>query len=420
LASEQDRSMKVTSVVFVRRLVILCFVLIVAILAHALATHLVKMTDQAMVEVQKAKGSKDPQALDKMATATRFLGEVGNVINKKMIHAVDWLTYSMLLVMALAVAGALMGGLIGSVLFRKLMVLVDLISELPAVDKAAVVGGVVLGLVMTALTSIFVWRIPRVGPVFTLLFGIAWIYLGMVIMMSLKGALKPYVGAAEEDEGAMPERPKILDTNVIIDGRIADICKTGFLDGTIYVPGFILDELQLIADSADPLKRMRGRRGLDILNQMQKNMSLLVRSFDAASSDDDETVDMKLVRLAKDIGGSIVTNDYNLNKVAQLQGVKVLNVNELANALKPVVLPGEQLQVQLVKEGKEPNQGIGYLDDGTMVVVESGKPHIGREVLSTVTSVLQTSAGKMIFTNFKNVLAGGDASARGGSNPGGR
>lgn len=414
--------MKVTSVKFVRRLVILCFVLIVAILAHALATHLVKMTDQAMVEVEKAKAkrAKDPQALDKMATATRFLGEVGNVINKQMIRAVDWLTYSMLLVAALTVAGALAGGLTGSVLFRKLMVLVELLSGLPAVDKAAVVSGVVLGLVMTALTSIFVWRIPKVGPVFTLLFGIAWVYLGMVIMMSLKGALKPIVGAAEEEEGPTPERPKILDTNVIIDGRIADVCKTGFLDGMIYVPGFILDELQLIADSADPLRRTRGRRGLDILNQMQKNMSLLVRSFDTADIGEVETVDMKLVRLAKDIGGSIVTNDYNLNKVAQLQGVKVLNVNELANALKPVVLPGEQLQVQLVKEGKEPNQGIGYLDDGTMVVVESGKPHIGRQVISTVTSVLQTSAGKMIFTNFKSVLAGGDAGARSGGNTGGR
>jgi uncharacterized protein YacL len=413
--------MKVTSVKFVRRLVILCFVLIVAILAHALATELVQTTGAAMKAVDKANRAADPQkALDRMATATRFLGEVGKVINKRLFGAVDWLTYSMLLVASLTVAGGLAGGVIGSVVCRKLLVLVDLISELPAVDKAAVVGGVLMGLLLTALTSIFVWRIPKVGPVFTLLFGIAWVYLGMVIMMSLKGALKPFVSAAEEEEGSLPESPKILDTNVIIDGRISDVCKTGFLDGTIYVPGFVLDELQLIADSSDPLKRMRGRRGLDILNQMQKNMSLLVRSFDSAGSEEGETVDMKLVRLAKDIGGAIVTNDYNLNKVAQLQGVKVLNVNELANALKPVVLPGEELQVHVVKEGKEPNQGVGYLDDGTMVVVESGKPHIGKQVVSTVTSVLQTSAGKMIFTNFKLLAAGGNAGSDGGNNPGGR
>jgi uncharacterized protein YacL len=195
---------------------------------------------------------------------------------------------------------------------------------------------------------------------------------------------------------------KILDTNVIIDGRIADICRTGVLEGPVYVPGFVLDELQQIADSSDSLKRARGRRGLDILNAMQKEMSLVVRSFDGARNmAEPEPVDARLVRLAKELGGTIVTNDFNLNKVAELQGVGVLNVNELANALKPVVLPGEEMAVTIIKEGKEPNQGIAYLDDGTMVVVESAKRHIGEKVMITVGSVLQTVAGKMIFGNLK-------------------
>jgi uncharacterized protein YacL len=209
--------------------------------------------------------------------------------------------------------------------------------------------------------------------------------------------------------GATPEAQpvqnyKLLDTNVIIDGRIADICQTGFLEGPIYVPGFVLDELQLIADSSDPLKRARGRRGLDILNGMQKELSLLVRSFDGPVANDHDQVDAKLVKLAKHLNGTIVTNDFNLNKVAELQGVPVLNVNELANALKPVVLPGEEMSVQIIKEGKEPQQGIAYLDDGTMVVVEGAKRHIGEKVTVVVASVLQTVAGKMIFAYLKGVI----------------
>jgi uncharacterized protein YacL len=198
---------------------------------------------------------------------------------------------------------------------------------------------------------------------------------------------------------------KILDTSVIIDGRIADIAETGFLDGIIVIPQFVLRELQLVADSADSLKRNRGRRGLDILQRLQKVASLNIQIVE----DDFPTVrevDMKLIELAKLYEGKIVTNDFNLNKVAQLQGVEVLNINELANALKPIVLPGETMKVFVLKEGKEYNQGVAYLDDGTMVVVDNARKMIGKNVDISVTSVLQTTAGKMIFGKWDERLAG--------------
>jgi len=189
---------------------------------------------------------------------------------------------------------------------------------------------------------------------------------------------------------------KILDTSVIIDGRIADIAETGFLDGILVIPQFVLRELQLVADSADSLKRNRGRRGLDILQRLQKTASLQIQIIE----DDFPTireVDLKLIELAKQYEGKIITNDFNLNKVAQLQGVEVLNINELANSLKPIVLPGESMKVFILKEGKEYNQGVAYLDDGTMVVVDNARKMIGKTVEISVTSVLQTTAGKMIF-----------------------
>ncbi len=198
---------------------------------------------------------------------------------------------------------------------------------------------------------------------------------------------------------------KILDTSVIIDGRIADIAETGFLDGVIVLPQFVLRELQLVADSADSLKRNRGRRGLDILQRLQKIVALDVQIVE----DDFPTireVDMKLIELAKAYEAKIVTNDFNLNKLAQLQGVEVLNINELANALKPIVLPGESMKVFILKEGKEYNQGVAYLDDGTMVVVDNARRMIGKNVDISVTSVLQTTAGKMIFGRLDERGAG--------------
>src|SRR3954465_8440304 len=195
------------------------------------------------------------------------------------------------------------------------------------------------------------------------------------------------------------KRYRILDTSVIIDGRVADICETGFMDGTLVIPQFVLKELQLVADSSDSMKRNRGRRGLDILQKIQKMSGVDVTISDMDFPDVRE-VDLKLIELARTLQGKIVTNDFNLNKVAQLRGVEVLNINELANSLKPVVLPGEIMKVFILKEGKEYNQGVAYLDDGTMVVVDNARKMIGKTIDVVVTSVLQTTAGKMIFGRF--------------------
>jgi uncharacterized protein YacL len=192
---------------------------------------------------------------------------------------------------------------------------------------------------------------------------------------------------------------KILDTSVIIDGRIADICDTAFVEGTLVIPQFILKELQLVADSADGIKRQRGRRGLEVLDRLQKSsrVSTVISEIDFPETRD---VDSKLIELAKHLDGKIITNDFNLNKVAQLQGIPVLNINELASALKPVVLPGETMRVFVLKEGKEKDQGVAYLDDGTMVVVDNSRKMIGQNIDITVTSVLQTTVGKMIFGRY--------------------
>lgn len=192
---------------------------------------------------------------------------------------------------------------------------------------------------------------------------------------------------------------KLLDTSSIIDGRIAELCATGFLEGPLLVPVFVLEELQLIADSADLLKRTKGRRGLDILKQMQEDGHVDVHIIND-DFDDIQGVDSKLVRLGRDLKAKVITNDYNLNKVAELQGVVVLNINDLANAMKPARVPGEEMTVLIVKAGKEENQGIAYLEDGTMIVVENGQKYIGMSVPVTVTSVLQTSAGRMILSKY--------------------
>lgn len=194
---------------------------------------------------------------------------------------------------------------------------------------------------------------------------------------------------------------KILDTSVIIDGRIADISNTSFIDGPLIVPQFILKELQLVADSADGIKRQRGRRGLDVLEQLQKSsqVSIIISEIDFPEI---KEVDAKLIEMAKQMDGKIITNDYNLSKVAQLQGISVLNINELANTLKPIVLPGEAIKVFILKEGKEQDQGVAYLDDGTMVVVDNSRKLIGQTVDVTVTSVLQTTVGKMIFGRYND------------------
>jgi uncharacterized protein YacL len=224
-------------------------------------------------------------------------------------------------------------------------------------------------------------------------------YLGLVIGGKHGEWLEPSRLISLFRAAGPQRRYKILDTSVIIDGRIADVCETGFVDGTLIVPQFVLKELQLVADSADSLRRNRGRRGLDILQKIQKMAGVEVTVSDIDFPEIRE-VDLKLIELARTLPGKIVTNDFNLNKVAQLRGVEVLNVNELANSLKPVVLPGEVMKVFILKEGKEYNQGVAYLDDGTMVVVDNARKMISKTIDIVVTSVLQTTAGKMIFGRY--------------------
>ncbi len=231
------------------------------------------------------------------------------------------------------------------------------------------------------------------------LLGIVCCYFCVSFVMQTKDDIRfviPYVEFAKQIKG---EHPLILDTSVIIDGRIADICDTGVIDQRVIVPRFILRELQAIADSNDKLKRARGRRGLDILHRLQTTESVDIQVMEArlSKAEDDESVDLKLLALAQQLNGSVATNDYNLNKVAKLRKVRIININDLANALKPVVLPGESMTTKIIKAGEEAGQGIGYLDDGTMVVVEHGRSRIGDTVDVSVTSVLQTSAGRMIF-----------------------
>lgn len=312
---------------------------------------------------------------------------------------------------ALALVGLLLGFYLGPRIGEIIVRAGRALELMSAADKIAVSIGTALGAIVTYPFYQLMSGIPIIVRVFLLVFiSVVLVYLGIVAMMSMKAELLAILsrgGGAAAVPDTVETSPtlncKILDTNVIIDGRIADVCRAGFLEGSLYVPGFVLEELQHIADSGDGLKRARGRRGLDILNSMKEELPLIVRVWDKAldkSAQDDE-VDTRLVKLAKALEGIIVTNDFNLNKVAALQGVQVLNVNELANALKPVVLPGEAMTVGIVKEGKEANQGVAYLDDGTMIVVEDGRRYLNSTLSVIVTSVLQTVAGKMIFARVR-------------------
>ena len=271
---------------------------------------------------------------------------------------------------------------------------------------AAITGlftGCALGLLLTSVISFFPFDVDP--ALFTLFKALVAHVLGFGVMMFFVikhdeiALFDKIIPVKTAEEGGISY--KILDTSVIIDGRISDICETGFIEGVLVIPTFVLNELQLIADSADSLKRNRGRRGLDILNKMQKDDSIKVKISDMDFPDVSE-VDSKLVKLAKVMKAKVITNDFNLNKVAEFHGVDVLNINELSNALKPVVLPNEEMHVLLIKEGKDANQAIGYLDDGTMIVVENGRKRLNSEVDVIVTSVLQTTAGRMIFGRLKD------------------
>ncbi len=271
-------------------------------------------------------------------------------------------------------------------------------------NLSAAVFGLIFGFFMAWILTSVLKLIPMSIELFSslqIILILIFCYLGMIIAMRGKDEFNliiPYVKFVRQDKR---EDIIILDTSVIIDGRIADIFQTHFVEGRLVIPRFVLKELQQIADSQDALKRNRGRRGLDILNKIQKNTALDVRIQEEDFPETKE-VDAKLVKLAKLLGAKIFTNDFNLNKIAELQGVTVLNINELANSLRPVVLPGETMEVRITKEGKEYNQGVAYLDDGTMVVVDNSKHLIGQVIKAVVTSVLQTSAGRMIFARVED------------------
>jgi len=314
--------------------------------------------------------------------------------------------------------GSILGGLIGFFLYPLAIWLDGRLAKTSFVDIIFGAVGLIVGLLIAVLLGVLFNGIPLVDTLLTVLSGVIFGYLGISVATRKREEATSFfksLGKRTKGEAAPPaegeeEQPaakyrgtspaKVLDTSVIIDGRIADIVKTGFLEGPLVIPSFVLEELRHIADSSDVLKRNRGRRGLDILNRIQKEFSVDVVIYEDDMGDGLE-VDSKLLRLAKKLGGYVVTNDFNLNKVAELQGVFVLNINELANAVKPAVLPGEEMTVTVIKDGKEVGQGVGYLDDGTMIVVDGGKRYIGDTIEVVVTSVLQTAAGRMIFAKPK-------------------
>jgi uncharacterized protein YacL len=301
-----------------------------------------------------------------------------------------------------AMVGALMGLVVTPFLTtRPIRALRGLVRQISVQTIVAAVLGLIVGLIVAALVSYPVSLLPApFGSVLPFLVAVLFGYLGAALFVLRQNDILGMVRhRITPPEGAAPGEPAhsvLLDTSVIIDGRIADIARTGFIPGDMVVPAFVLNELQHIADSPDGLRRQRGRRGLDILNRLQKDSGLTFRVADL-DVEGVRDVDDKLVILAKQLRSRILTNDYNLNRVAELQGVSVLNINELANAVKVIFIPGETFDVHVIQEGKEPGQGVGYLDDGTMVVVEDGKSYLERTLPVVVTKVLQTAAGRMIF-----------------------
>lgn len=313
------------------------------------------------------------------------------------------------------VVGALVGAVVGYILSHFILRLIWAaihriefsLGSLSGQDLLAGTVGLLIGLIIANLIGFAFARLPIIGAYGPIVFNLVFGYAGMSIAVHKKAEVSGLLAnfrlgkQAKERSVKKTGSIKLLDTSSIIDGRIAELCATGFLEGPLLVPVFVLEELQLIADSADLLKRTKGRRGLDILKQMQEDGHVDVHIIND-DFDDIQGVDSKLVRLGRDLKAKVITNDYNLNKVAELQGVVVLNINDLANAMKPARVPGEEMTVLIVKAGKEENQGIAYLEDGTMIVVENGQKYIGMSVPVTVTSVLQTSAGRMIFVKVSD------------------
>lgn len=277
------------------------------------------------------------------------------------------------------------------------------LRQVPIEDLLTGIFGLTLGLIVAALLAFPISRLPTpFGTILPFIIAIIFGYLGATVMVLRKHDIfalwrVPLAGARDDALSVEMHQPLLLlDTSVIIDGRIADIASTGFILAKMAVPRFVLNELQYIADSSEVLRRNRGRRGLEMLDRLQNNPEVEIEFIDI-DPEDAQQVDDKLISLAMELGGAVVTNDYNLNRVARLQGVKILNINELANAVKSILLPGEELSLKIIQEGKESGQGVGYLEDGTMVVVENGRQYVNQEVLVHVTKILQTNAGRLIF-----------------------
>ena len=299
----------------------------------------------------------------------------------------------------------LIGGLIGTGAATAIVLVEQALGKVSLRGLSAAVFGLILSLIVSNFILGAIDLIPdmdhAVKGSIKLILVLVLSYLGMVFSMRGRDEFNLIIPYIKFDRQDQKDAVLIVDTSVIIDGRIIDICQTKFLEGRLVVPRFVLKELQQVADSQDALKRTRGRRGLDVLNKLRKTQNVNVRIHEE-DFPEIASVDEKLVKLAKLLSGRVLTNDFNLNKVAEFQGVTILNINELANALKPVILPNESMDVKLVKDGKEPNQAIGYLDDGTMVVVENGRKNLGSQQKVTVTSVLQTAAGRMIFAKLES------------------
>lgn len=302
----------------------------------------------------------------------------------------------------------LLGALVGLVLTpflttRPIRAIRSSLRQANSQTLFSILTGLILGLVIAALLAFPISQLPSpFGQTLPIITAIGCAYLGISVMVTrqqdLRSIFMAFSPAKPTDPAPTPQKDPVvlLDTSVIIDGRIADIARTGFVPGKLLVTRFVLNELQYIADSSDNLRRQRGRRGLDVLSDLQKNDQIETEISDL-DVDGHHPVDEKLVLLARKLGCSVLTNDYNLNRVADLQGVRILNINELANAVKVIILPGEPLEVEIIQEGKEYGQGVGYLDDGTMIVVENGAERLGQKIPTIVTKVLQTAAGRMIF-----------------------
>ncbi|NPV74172.1 MAG: PIN/TRAM domain-containing protein [Pelotomaculum sp.] len=314
----------------------------------------------------------------------------------------------------LTLTGLVAGILLSPLLMRgavRLTVLIEqYLQKTPTQDLVMGSVGLIIGLIIANLMGSILSFMGILGKLLWILITLLLAYLGLSIGIKKREELLALFASFPRfgrERGTLKSEAragnyKILDTSVIIDGRISDLCESGFIEGVLLVPAFVLEELRHIADSPDLLKRNRGRRGLDILNKMRKDLDTKVQIYDNNRGlEDAAEVDTKLVKLAQKLNAKIITNDFNLNKVAELHGVKVLNINELANAVKPVVLPGEEMTVHVVKDGKEIGQGVAYLDDGTMIVVDGGRRYMNQTVTVMVTSVLQTSAGRMIFAKPK-------------------